>query len=64
MGIENRIVIITGATGGLGRVVAEKFAEQGARLVLISTNDAKLQQLVGELDLSADRILLTFTKVS
>jgi len=57
MGIENRIAIITGATGGLGRVVAKKFAKQGARLVLVSTNDAKLQQLVGELDVAEDHIL-------
>jgi NAD(P)-dependent dehydrogenase (short-subunit alcohol dehydrogenase family) len=35
--VENRIAIITGATGGLGSVVAQKFAEQGARLVLVST---------------------------
>jgi len=57
MGIENRIAIITGTTGGLGRVVAKKFAEEGVRLVLVSTNDAKLQQLVGELNLAEDRIL-------
>lgn len=34
MNFENRVVIITGATGGLGKVVAQKFAEQGARLPL------------------------------
>jgi NAD(P)-dependent dehydrogenase (short-subunit alcohol dehydrogenase family) len=45
MGIENRIAVITGATGGLGRIVVKKFAEQGARLVLISTNDANFNNL-------------------
>lgn len=57
MGVENRIAIITGATGGLGRVVAKKFIEQGARLGLVSTNEAKLQQLVGELKAEDDHIL-------
>ena len=57
MGIENRIAVITGATGGLGRIVAKKFADQGMLLVLISTNGEKLQQLVGELNVEEDHIL-------
>ncbi len=32
--LENKVVIITGAAGGLGRAFAEGFAAQGARLVL------------------------------
>lgn len=57
MSVENRIAMIAGATGGLGRVVAQKFAEQGARLVLVSTNDEKLQQLSKELNLAKERFL-------
>lgn len=57
MDIENRVTIITGATGGLGQVVAKIFAERGARLVLVGTNEAKLQQLVGELNLAENRLL-------
>jgi 3-oxoacyl-[acyl-carrier protein] reductase len=32
--LEGKVVLITGASGGIGSVVAEKFAEEGARLVL------------------------------
>jgi NAD(P)-dependent dehydrogenase (short-subunit alcohol dehydrogenase family) len=57
MNIENRVAIITGATGGLGRVVAKIFADQGARLILVGAHDEKLHQLVGELDLAEDHVL-------
>ena len=31
MNLENRVAVITGATGGLGRVVARRFGQSGAR---------------------------------
>ena len=53
MGLENRVVVIAGATGNLGRTVAHRFAEQGARLALLGTNEERLRELLRELDLSA-----------
>jgi len=32
MAIQNKITVIAGVTGGLGRVVAREFAAQGASL--------------------------------
>ncbi len=57
MGIENRVAVITGATGGVGQVVAHQFAEQGARLALFSANSEHLEQLAGQLHSLADRVL-------
>ena len=57
MGLENRIVVITGATGGLGRVVAHRLAESGARLVLVSSSAEKLEALERELNLPQGRVL-------
>jgi NAD(P)-dependent dehydrogenase (short-subunit alcohol dehydrogenase family) len=57
MGLENRVAVITGATGGLGRVVAKRLAHIGARLALLSTNAQHLQQLGLELDLPPERYL-------
>jgi NAD(P)-dependent dehydrogenase (short-subunit alcohol dehydrogenase family) len=57
MNLENRVVAITGATGGLGRVAARKFSEQGACMALISTGQEKLLELVNELALPEDRTL-------
>jgi NAD(P)-dependent dehydrogenase (short-subunit alcohol dehydrogenase family) len=56
--IENRVAVITGATGSLGRVVAKQFAEQGARLALFGTNAEKLDGLARELRLPPERLLI------
>lgn len=58
MNLENRVVIITGATGGLGNVAARKFSEQGAHLVLVGTDMDKLNALAQTLNLPDERILL------
>lgn len=43
MSPENRIVIITGAAGSLGRAVAGAFAEVGANRVLVDLSDEALR---------------------
>jgi NAD(P)-dependent dehydrogenase (short-subunit alcohol dehydrogenase family) len=53
--LENKVAIVTGATGGLGRVVSRRLAEAGARLVLVSSNPAKLEALANDLQLPAER---------
>jgi len=61
MTLNERVIVITGATGGLGRVVARDFAAQGARLALLSSNQSKLEALLTELALPAGRV---FTHVA
>lgn len=39
--LEGRVALVTGAAQGLGRGVAERFAEEGARLVLTDVNEAR-----------------------
>jgi NAD(P)-dependent dehydrogenase (short-subunit alcohol dehydrogenase family) len=55
--LENRVFVITGATGGLGQHAARAYAKQGASLALLSTNPEKLDAFAKELNLPADRIL-------
>jgi len=57
MAIQNKITVIAGVTGGLGRVVAREFAAQGAKLVLVGTNAERLTQLVDELKLDPESYL-------
>lgn len=57
MKFTDRVVVITGATGGLGRVVSQAFAQAGARLALVGTNSEKLRELEQELQVSPDRVL-------
>ena len=43
--MNNHVVVITGATGGLGQVTTHAFAEQGASLALLSNDQDKLDAL-------------------
>jgi 3alpha(or 20beta)-hydroxysteroid dehydrogenase len=48
--IEGKVVVLTGATGGLGRATAERLAEEGARLVLTDLDEQACKALVEELE--------------
>ena len=48
--LENRNCFITGATGGIGRCIAMKMAENKTNLFLTSTNIAKLKNLKEEIE--------------
>ena len=61
MSLENRVAVITGATGNLGRVVAREFAEQGARLALFGRSIERLREAASELGLPDSRYLLGST---
>ncbi len=52
MGLENRVAVIAGATGGLGRVVTASLAARGMRVALMGSNAGRLQALVQELELT------------
>lgn len=58
MSLENRVVIITGATGATGRLAARRFAQQGASLALVGRSLEHLHELAGELNLPDERLLL------
>ena len=45
----NKIVLITGATSGIGLACARKFAENGDRLILTGRNEAQLTKIKKEL---------------
>ena len=49
MGIEDKVVAITGASSGIGRSCAEVFAEAGANLILLARRNDRLTTLVSEL---------------
>ena len=59
MSLQDRVVVITGATGALGRVVARQFADQGANLVLFSRSDENLKSMVAELELPRERVVIS-----
>ena len=49
-GLEGRGVIVTGATGGIGREVAKAFAAAGAKVMVIDLDPGACEELVAQLD--------------
>lgn len=47
MDFHNQTVIVTGASGNLGRAVAHAFAQKGAKLVLLDRNKEGLEKVFG-----------------
>ena len=48
--MENKVVLITGASGGIGREVARMFCENGSPVILSGTKTSLLKKLANELD--------------
>jgi NAD(P)-dependent dehydrogenase (short-subunit alcohol dehydrogenase family) len=53
----NKVVVITGATGALGSLAADAFAERGASLALLDNDQKKLDSLARGLKLPDERLL-------
>lgn len=60
--MNNKVVIITGASSGIGKALAYEFAGRGAKLVLAARNIQKLNEI--KADLSSIKILSIKTDVS
>ena len=48
MGIQGKIVLITGASSGIGAAAAMAFAAEGARLLLVARRAGKLAEVASE----------------
>jgi NADP-dependent 3-hydroxy acid dehydrogenase YdfG len=57
--IKDKVVVITGASSGLGEAAARLLAKEGARLMLGARRLDRLEALAGELSLGKDAIMQT-----
>ena len=46
--VEEQVIVITGASSGIGRATAEMAADRGARLVLAARNEEELREVADE----------------
>ena len=58
--IQNTIVMITGASSGIGAACARVFAARGAELVLVARREERLEQLRQQLVDEHDAKVRTF----
>ena len=47
--LKDQVIVITGATAGMGAATAKELVEQGAKVVLNARNEARLQEIVASL---------------
>ncbi|HQN64823.1 MAG TPA: SDR family oxidoreductase [Methylophilus sp.] len=55
MNLSNQRILLTGATGGVGMLVAELLAQKGAQLALVGRDASKLQALKNTLEKAGAR---------
>ncbi len=57
--IRNKVVVIVGASSGLGEALARRLAKDGAKLMLGARRAQRLQKIVADLQLPQDAFLPT-----
>ncbi|MEA5508709.1 SDR family NAD(P)-dependent oxidoreductase [Crocosphaera sp. UHCC 0190] len=56
--MKDKVIVIVGATGGIGTTLAQKLAREGNKLMLASRNPEKLEELAAQLSTTATAIAI------
>ena len=64
MNFKNKVVVITGASSGIGKASAIKFAKKNAKVVLVARRKEKLLQVEKEISQYTDSTLVCQCDVS
>ena len=62
--VEDQVIVITGASSGIGLATAQMAAKRGARLVLASRNFDELEKIANDMRASGSEVLAVETDVS
>lgn len=58
---QRKCVLITGASSGIGKALAEEFSLQGFNLVLVARNIKKLNQVKSDLSSKYHNTIITYS---
>lgn len=64
MQLQGKVVLITGASTGIGRATAKHFARAGAKVALMSRNQTALQQLANEIQAGNGQALVVAADIT
>jgi len=55
--LKDKVALVTGASRGIGKAIAERFAEAGASVVICARNDELLKQVAAEITSKGQKCL-------
>ncbi len=56
--LSGKVILVTGASSGIGRACAIRCAEAGASLILLARNEARLQETAAALPAQTPRVII------
>jgi NAD(P)-dependent dehydrogenase (short-subunit alcohol dehydrogenase family) len=64
MSLKDKVILITGASSGIGKLAAQEFLKEGARIVMTARSDEAMQGHLRELSADHDHAIALKTDVS
>lgn len=61
---RDKVVIVTGASSGIGEAVAREFAKQGSKVVLAARSEKKLAEIINDINIQKGEAIFVKTDVS
>ena len=64
MNVKDKVIVITGASSGIGKASAKKLAHEGAKVVLTARSEDKLNELKEEIKRKGGQVLVVVADVT